>query len=155
MKPLGRVLVSALAAVSISTATFAAGKKPKPSYPADPKEVIKIYNGNTWTWSKGGSYWGKGGKFEAVWDDSLGLGKWYVTTKGTLCYVADWYKKNGEVTKDWKRCWEHVKDENGTYFQQSTDEKDRKKWGWGPVSKISKGNGIKSEIRKLKKRNGV
>lgn len=155
MKNIGKTLLIALTALSISTASFAAGKKPKPSYPADPNEVIKIYSGNTWTWTKGGSYWGKDGKFEAVWEDILGLGKWYVTKNGTLCYVADWYEKDGSVTKDWKRCWEHVKDESGNYYQQPTDKKDRKKWGWGRVSKVSKGNGIKSDIRKLKKKNGL
>lgn len=148
------LLLATLISVSVSGAAFAAGKKPKPSFPADPKEVIAIYNGNTWTWSKGGSYWGSGGKFEAVWEDEFAVGKWYATTKGTLCYEANWYKPNGNKAP-YKRCWEHVKDAEGNYYQQSTDPKDRKKWGWGKVNKVSKGNGIKAELKKLKRQVGL
>jgi len=152
---LANLLLASLVAVSISGAASAAGKKPKPSFPADPKEVIAIYNGNTWTWSKGGSYWGNGGKFEAIWGDAIGIGKWYVTTKGTLCYEAIWYETNGSKSKPLKRCWEHVKDAEGVYYQQSTDPKDRKKWGWVKNTKVSKGNGIKSELKKLKQKAGL
>jgi len=151
------VLTSVIVSLSVTSTAMAKGKKPKPSFAADPKIVIKTFNGKTWMWSKGGSYWGAGGKFEAVWDESVGLGKWYVTTKGTLCYEAVWYGP-GESDDVIKRCWDHVTDEDGFLWQQSTKKADIKKWGWYvfvPSKKLEKGNKIKSQANKLKRANGI
>ncbi len=151
-----------IAAVSISSEAYAkAGKKPRPSFSADPQKIIKMLSGNTTKWKTGGAYWHKDGKFEAVWanpegEPFVGVGKWYVTTKGSHCYEAVWYGE-GESENVIKRCWEHVYDEDGTLWERSTKKEDKKKWGWynDAQQKMSNGNTIKSDFRKYKKELGV
>jgi hypothetical protein len=153
------IVIAATMALSLP---LAAGRKPRPAIAADPQKILKTFSGYTYDWSQGGAYFGKGGKFEAVWESSdgkhsVGIGKWYVTTKGSHCYEADWHGANGKQ-KFVKRCWEHVYDQDGLLWERSTDKKDRRKWGWYDVNikkELTKGNKIKAQTSKLKKKYGV
>ncbi|WP_282128618.1 DUF995 domain-containing protein [Roseobacter litoralis] len=148
--------VLALSSAVLLTAgtTLLADPKPKNSTPADPLVIHKKYNGNTWNWSQGASYWGKKGVFQAVWKGtSYGEGKWYVTNKGTLCYEAHWHwKKDGIPASDQiKRCWQHVVDADGNLWQRNHEKED---WYQPSSDKIKRGNKLKSEFRKIEKNVG-
>lgn len=118
------------------------------------QEVIQIYNGKTWIWSKGGSYWGSGGNFEAVWDGAVGVGKWYATSNGKLCYEAEWRRTpvEGSVLK---RCWPHVRDSKGRIWKQDPQDKNWYRAEKEMSERIKPGNKIKSEVRKLRKKTGL
>lgn len=136
--------------LSAGSALFA-GPKPKDSTPADPLVVHKKYNGNTWIWSEGASYWGKKGVFQAVWKgNSYAEGTWYVTNKGTLCYDAQWsWTEDGARTSEqFKRCWQHVVDAEGNLWQRHHEKED---WYKPNNDKVKRGNKLKSEFRKIEK----
>ncbi|WP_298969801.1 DUF995 domain-containing protein [uncultured Roseobacter sp.] len=142
---LGAVMTVAL--MTAGTAALA-DKKPRGSKPADPQRVIEAYLGNTWNWSRGGSYWGGSGVFQAVWtsekDDSKSYadGKWYVTSKGTLCYEAVWeWKDKDEPDEVKKNCWRHVVDKEGRLWQRHHEKEE---WYKPNPDKITSGNGIEA-----------
>ncbi|UWQ27580.1 DUF995 domain-containing protein [Leisingera sp. M523] len=84
MAPLSKLTALVVAAALTATSAIAAG--PDRKKPVSGQTIAELYSGTTWT--KGGSYWGPDGSFQAIWEDSVGLGKWYATSKGYLCYEA-------------------------------------------------------------------
>ena len=85
-----------MSSIAILSVPATADPKPGGARNADPQQIIETYLGKTRDWSRGGSYWGGGGVFQAVWDSdpddpnvSYGDGKWYVTSKGCLLYTSD------------------------------------------------------------------
>lgn len=156
---MNRFLCFFVAAATGLSVTSVALADPKPSGAknADPQMVIEMYLGKTWVWSKGGSYWGGGGAFQAVWDDdpsnqtvSYTDGKWYVTSKGTLCYETIWQwtgkDKPDEVLKN---CWRHVVDPEGRIWR--SDHRDQNDFHRPAKSDFKNGNAIKSTYSKYKR----
>lgn len=150
LKPLTFV-VCALAALSTSAL---ADRKPSGSKPADPQVIINAHLGKTWDWTEGASYWGNGGAFMAVWKDSAtDDGKWYVTTRGTMCYEAFWssraqdgaLKVNEDVTK---LCWQHVRDKDGQIWQRAHDKNE---WYRLNTDKLATGNDVAKRIKAWRK----
>ncbi|GHF62948.1 hypothetical protein GCM10017056_37740 [Seohaeicola zhoushanensis] len=106
-------------------------------------------------WSKGGSYWGNGGEFQALWDGSVAVGKWYATDKGSLCYEAVWKKVRDEAGANLKRCWTHVHDSKGVLWKQDPQTKDWYRPGKEFEERVKTGNKIKSEVNKRRKATGL
>lgn len=151
--------ISAPIVALIATFAFSQGAmsdSPNKKNPVSGQEIISIYNGKTWVWSKGGSYWGGGGKFEAIWEDkAVGIGKWYATSKGSLCYEATWKSEAGDGGAEIKRCWKHVKDSDGVLWKQDPETKDWYKPAKEIEERVKSGNKIKSEVRKRRKKVGL
>ena len=144
------ILAAGILALMATTPALA-DPKPKNSTPADPKVIHKIYNGNTWEWRTGASYWGKKGVFQATWKgESYADGKWYVTNKGTLCYDAVWtFKDDGVVqTEQLENCWQHVVDADGQLWKRSHEKED---WHKPDFKDVKRGNQLKAEHKKIKK----
>ena len=124
--------------------------KPRKSKPVDPQVIIQHYLGKTWDWSEGGSYWGSGGSFQAVWKGrSVADGRWYVTTRGTLCYDATWQSRadDGSPTAtDIENCWKHVLDTDGQIWQRHHEKEE---WYRLNPDKVSSGNSITAEHRQI------
>lgn len=148
-KPL---IVASLLAVSLASAAVA---NPAKKNPVSGQDIAKIYSGKTWLWSKGGSYWAKDSSFQAVWEDSVGLGKWYATNKGDLCYEATWYSGGSNEGKQIKRCWRHVTDSKGALWKQDPRDKKWYKATTEVSERIKSGNKIKRDVRATRKKNGV
>ncbi len=128
---------------------LASAPKPNPASAADPQVILKHYRGKTWTWSEGASFWGRGGAFQAHFKQSVGEGKWYVTTKATLCYEADWKwrEESGEIgSRPIKNCWQHVVDGEGTIWQRSHDKEN---WYRLNPDEVARGNTQKREYRRI------
>lgn len=147
--------ISVVASILAATAVFAAGPDRKNAVSG--QTIAELYAGKTWVWSKGGSYWGSDGKFQAVWKESVGIGKWYATTRGNLCYEAVWYYDDGGKVGEEpeKKCWRHVADSQGRLWKH-----DQKKNEWYRPKKefaerVKPGNKIGRQVRKLRKRYGV
>ena len=124
--------------------------KPRGSKPVDPQAIIQNHLGKTWNWSEGASYWGSGGTFQAVWKGrSVADGRWYVTSRGTLCYDAIWSfrEDDGSVgASDIKRCWKHVVDKEGQIWQRHHEKEDWYRWN---SEKVISGNKLQAEHRQI------
>ena len=148
-----RILSTALSVTLIAALSLPATAEPKPrgSKPADPQVILDHYAGNTWNWSQGAAYWRSDGVFQATWKKrSMAEGKWYVTTKGTLCYEARWTGPNDDGvvgSDDLKRCWKHVRAKDGQIWQKSHDKNE---WYRLNPDKVVSGNAIRSEHRRIK-----
>lgn len=156
MKTVLKVILFACLACSAPSA-FAAGPDQKVAVTGD--EVAALYVGKTWMWKsdkgESGSYWGPKGQFEAVWEESVGVGKWYATDKGNLCYEAKWKRnaKDREVVV--KRCWRHVKDSTGALWKQDPETR---KWYDAReelTERMQDGNQVKDPVEKLRKKFGL
>jgi hypothetical protein len=165
MKNLTKLLPGLFAAViPLGMATFAmADPKPGGAKNMDPNAVIDIYLGKTWEWSKGGAYWGGGGAFQAVLDEdpndpsvSYTDGKWYVTSKGTLCYDTVW-KWSTMTASDGagaqvKNCWLHVVDADGQVWR--SDHENQRDFHRINFDRIKSGNQIKRTYDQYKRQAG-
>jgi len=65
----------------------------------DPSDVRKLFAGKTWLWPEGAGYFAEDGQFRA-WSGSgayavYGVGDWWVSSDGSLCFRASWYTKHG------------------------------------------------------------
>ncbi|SMX46605.1 DUF995 domain-containing protein [Maliponia aquimaris] len=149
------ILIAVLALAAVPG--LAAGPDQKNAVSAE--EVAALYADKTWIWSddsdESGSYWGPKGQFEAVWKGSVGVGKWYATDKGNLCYEAKWKRnaKDREVVV--KRCWRHVKDSTGAWWKQDPETR---KWydaGEELTESMQDGNQMKASVEKLRKKFGL
>lgn len=147
-------MIAILAGMTLSAVPAQAGSKPRGAKNADPNAIIKIYAGKTWIWSKGGVYLKADGSAEQVWEDSIGSGKWAVSSKGTMCrtMVFHWIGSGGkEGSEPKKYCNKHVVDKEGVIWQGHDKEKNN----WyrlNPDKKIQNGNKIKSKYRKLERK---
>ena len=133
-----------------------AGSKPEKAVSANPREIEVAFAENSWRWNneKGGVYHAKNGKLIAIlnYDDVLGIGRWSVNAKGTLCHNAIWYWKREKLKqRKVKDCWKHVVDQDGKLWQHD------RKYGWYrfPINQISPGNKYSRRVNRLKKNFGL
>lgn len=133
-----------------TTASFADAPDKKNKLSGE--EVWKLYAGKTWAWSKGGSYWAADGSFEAIWENSVGVGKWYATSTGKLCHESSWKEKATDDPADVKRCWLHVRDSDGGLWKQDLKSKEWYKAKKEFDERVKSGHSLKSKVKKLRKK---
>ncbi|WP_027234561.1 DUF995 domain-containing protein [Leisingera caerulea] len=154
-----RSIVAAIAVTAIAlTSPVFAGSKPKGAKPADPKQIAALYAGKTSHWTRGGyAYWGPGGEFLGVGKsgDSVGIGKWYVTTRGKLCHETQWYwlEKGERKSTDGKWCWDFVTAPDGVVWERF--QEDKSNWYRHKPAKQHNGNTQRSKISSLRSKIGV
>ncbi|MBY6057831.1 DUF995 domain-containing protein [Leisingera daeponensis] len=146
---------AAVACASVIAATSAAFAGPDKKNRVSGQSIAKLYSGKTWIWSKGGSYWAPDGSFQAIWGDSVGLGKWYATSKGNLCYEAVWYDGKGAAGSQHNECFRHVADSQGQLWKYSDKDKSWYKPTREFAERVKPGNEISSQVRKLRRKYGV
>ena len=150
------LFIAMTAALSLSLPA-SADPKPRGAKNLDPQQVFDIYLGKTWQWSKGGSYWGSAGTFQAVWDEdpndqvvSYTDGEWYVTSKGTLCYKTVWqWTGKSEPDEVLNYCWRHVVDPAGQIWR--SDHRDPKDFHKLNLDKIVDGNQVRRTYDKYRR----
>ncbi|WP_291737602.1 DUF995 domain-containing protein [Leisingera sp. F5] len=153
MVPFPKITVTAIAVALTATNPIAAG--PDRKKPVSGQTIAELYAGKTWIWSKGGSYWAPDGSFQAIWEDNVGLGKWYATSKGSLCYEANWYYQKGVPGAPRKECYRHVADSEGQLWKYSEKDKSWYKPRKEFAERIKPGNKIGSQVRKLRRKYGI
>jgi len=148
----GACAIAVLAMVGGLSTPALADSKPAGASPVSGKEVIAIYSGKSWKWSKGGAHFSPNGQFKALWQASVGIGKWSVNTKGTMCYLATWYWEDGGLTQQEKKsCFKHVRTKSGEVWRHfETDGWQRLK-----IENISSGDKFGSKISRMKKNLGI
>ena len=153
------------ASVAVLCATQAlADPKPKGAKRLDAQTVANMYAGKTVPWKtcKGGIFFGA--KFQAQSycnksGPSVGLGKWKVTSKGSICHELVYYWPQGDSfgSKPQDKnpdCINHLVDADGQIWHNWLSDNDW--WRGFPKDKnFSKGNKYKRQIAKNRKKLGV
>lgn len=147
------VLTFALA----GSAAFAQGK-PRGAKKTDPQKIVQLYAGKTSNWNRGGhAYWGSDGSYLGIGRDPswIGVGKWYVTTRGRLCAEATWTgMPEGKLeTSDYEACWEFVTAPDGQIWERYLPEKSD--WYRHKPEKQVNGHTQRRKINALRKKYGV
>ena len=146
-------LIGALSLVMIASPAFA-GKKPKGSKSPGASVIKQKYIGKTWKWTKGGIYFAKNGTTIAVWEKSVGIGKWSVSSSGKICNKAVWHwkEKNKIKKKKIQACWKHALAKDGVLWSH---DKKKNNWYEASFNKMSNGNRINSKANALKRKIGM
>lgn len=125
---------------------------PRDASVPDPGDLYRIFAGHTENWGGGSyAYWAPDGTFWAVneADQSVGRGRWYVTTNSRLCYEGTWAWRQdfGVETRRARNCSYYRRD--GTGEMWSTTE--RMAGPWFPFSgtSLSAGNTVASRYSEL------
>ncbi|MEM9700718.1 MAG: DUF995 domain-containing protein [Pseudomonadota bacterium] len=134
----------------------AAADEPDQKILVSGQEVLRIYSGKTWVWSpgEGGAYWGTDGSFQAFWQDSVGVGKWFATSNGNVCYDAKWRSAMGDGSSSERQCWQHVRDSEGVLWKRDPRSRDWYIAEFEPGNSIVPGNTIAAEVGKLRGQTG-
>ena len=159
-----RLVMMALAVVIAALALPAAAeRKPKGSKRSDPALIHKLYVGTTSTAQLESGleseYFAPDGSYQAIsGGETLGIGKWYVTKRGSLCNEAEWYyvRKGVLKPKRLKTCLHHVTDPYGVVWMQNPILSR----GWFPQEFVrsgtyAKGNPNRKTFERLKAEKGI
>ena len=139
------------------TVTAAQADSPDQQNPVTGQEVLQIYSGKTWIWApgEGGAFWSSDGSFEAFWQDSVGVGKWYATSSGNVCYEARWQTVAADRASSQRQCWRHVKDSAVAVWKLDPQTDDWYRAEFEISGSIIPGNGIEAEVAKLRRQTGL
>ncbi len=98
-------------------------KPPVNSTPLTSEELFKLYNNRSWIWKEGAGYFAVKQRQFNAWTaegkGSYGLGHWFLTDPGKLCFKATWYAKAGNAIA--LTCFSHRKKGN-VVFQKREPE---------------------------------
>jgi hypothetical protein len=111
------------AATPSKAAPSKAAAPPAMSKPLSSDEVYKLYANRSWIWKTGAGYFAvKKREFTAWTADgagSYGLGHWFITDPGKLCFQATWYAKTGKAPA--LTCFSHRKKRNVVFQKREPD----------------------------------
>ncbi len=118
-----------------------------------PQTLVRMFANRTEGWDSGsGSYYGADGTWRAVntTEQSLGLGRWYVTTQSKLCTESIWRWRQDFGTETGEKitsCRYFRKDPNGQLWSTS----ETANGPWYPFNKdgVRRGNQISTEFNRL------
>ncbi|HMF66593.1 MAG TPA: DUF995 domain-containing protein [Phyllobacterium sp.] len=98
-------------------------KPPAMSEPLTSNELVKLYGNRSWIWKDGAGYFAvKQREFKAWTGEgagSYGVGHWFVTDPGKLCFKAVWYAKTGKASA--LTCFSHRKKGNIIFQKREPD----------------------------------
>ncbi|MFB9950109.1 DUF995 domain-containing protein [Rhizobium puerariae] len=123
----GMLLAVALAG-GLATAASAAGPTAPVNVdaakPLTNAEIQKLYSQNSWIWKSGAGYFSPREQRFTAWSRengaaSYGIGRWFITEPGKLCFNADWHAKTGSSNAI--TCFSHRRDGNVIYQKREPD----------------------------------
>ena len=143
-----KLISTGILATSLSVVTGTAQADPKPdgARTPSPASIEKIYSGKTVRWSgdcKGGIYLDAQSTAQSYCrkgNGSIGLGKWMVNRKASVCYEMTYYWPDGDSvgSKNVDReCMNHVVDSKGRLWVNWDGQSD-----WWPVTNERLVNGF-------------
>lgn len=145
------LILATISAIGLNAAH--AGSKPDGASAANAEDIRVAFSGKSWRWKEGGAYHAKDGKMIAIlWEGVVGVGRWSVSSDGTLCHNATWYwNKTSPRQRKVKDCWKHVVDQKGRTWQHDRVH------GWYkfPKFQISSGDKYSRRVNRLKKKIGL
>jgi hypothetical protein len=110
----------------LSTAHAAQSKITKPptgSLPLTNEDLYKLYGNRSWIWKDGAGYFAVKQRQFSAWSGegkgSYGLGRWFLTEPGKLCFRAVWYAETGNALA--LTCFSHRKKGNVIFQKREPD----------------------------------
>jgi len=153
----GGLGAGALVAVAAPSKTMTAAKT---AAPLTTTEVYRLYNNRSWIWKDGAGYFSvKGRVFTAVSGKgkagSYGVGTWFITQPGRLCFRADWHARSG--TAPALTCFSHRKKGNVIFQKREPDGdwyvfKNARVKSDDEYTKLRSGNYVSSRLKKAEAR---
>ena len=116
-----------------------------------PENLFYMYAGKTEDWGNGsGVYWAPDGTFRAVnqAEQSLGYGRWYVTSASRMCYEGRWFWRQdfGVENREVRTCTRFLVDEDGQIWSTTG----RRSGPWFPFNAdMATGNQISDSFKSL------
>ncbi|PRD41259.1 hypothetical protein C5748_22410 [Phyllobacterium phragmitis] len=160
------LMVGAICA-GLGAATLGATAAPSKTIPDASKgtpltsaELYRLYNNRSWLWKDGAGFFSvKQRKFTA-WSGkgnsgSYGVGVWFITKPGKLCFRAKWHAKDGTVPA--LTCFSHRKAGKVVFQKREPDGK----WyvfrnapakSGDEYAKLRRGNYVSSRLSKIEAR---
>jgi Protein of unknown function (DUF995) len=131
MLMLRRILIIAAIASGLGTVTSGAIAAPasadaQATTPLTHKEIYKIYGQKSWIWKDGAGYFSVRKRSFTAWSEksdaaSYGVGRWFITGPGKLCFRADWHAKSGSALAT--TCFSHRKNGRVIFQKREPDGK--------------------------------
>lgn len=83
--------------------------------PLTHQELYRLYSQKSWIWKAGAGYFSPRQRRFTAWSKengspSFGVGRWFITGPGKLCFKADWRAKDGSASAT--TCFSHRKQGN-------------------------------------------
>jgi hypothetical protein len=158
-------LVAAFAGgIGVATSAEAAAGRPvaNSSTPLTHAEIYRLYGQKSWLWKDGAGYFSVRERRFTAWSSengslSYGVGRWFITGPGKLCFRADWRATNGSAPAT--TCFSHRKvrgviyqkrEPNGEWYvfrNQPAQKGDE-------FSKLRRGNYVGAKLDKIEARIG-
>ncbi|MDQ0323389.1 hypothetical protein QO002_005595 [Pararhizobium capsulatum DSM 1112] len=96
---------------------------PAMSNPLSSDEVYKLYANRSWIWKTGAGYFAVKMRGFTAWTGdkggSYGVGHWFVTAAGKLCFQATWYANSGKAPA--LTCFSHRRKGNVVFQKREPD----------------------------------
>jgi hypothetical protein len=96
---------------------------PAMSKPLSSDEVYKLYANRSWIWKTGAGYFAVKKLGFTAWTadggGSYGVGHWFISDPGKLCFQATWYAKTGKAPA--LTCFSHRKKGNVVFQKREPD----------------------------------
>ncbi|AYG61982.1 DUF995 domain-containing protein [Rhizobium jaguaris] len=110
-------------AIAANAAQSSMAKPPAKSVPLSTEEVFQLYYNRTWIWKDGAGYFAAKQRDFKAWSGegtgSYGVGHWFVTDPGKLCFKATWYAKTGHAPA--LTCFSHRRRGNVIFQKREPD----------------------------------
>ncbi|WEX74975.1 DUF995 domain-containing protein [Sinorhizobium numidicum] len=87
-------------------------------------EIHSLYGQKSWIWKDGAGYFSVRERRFTAWSKengspSYGVGRWFITGPGKLCFKADWHAKSGSAPAT--TCFSHRKVRGVIYQKREPD----------------------------------
>ena len=96
---------------------------PAMSEPLSSQELFNLYSNRSWIWKDGAGYFANRQREFKSWTadggGSYGLGRWFITDPGKLCFKAVWHAKGGSAPA--LTCFSHRKKGNAVFQKREPD----------------------------------
>ncbi|YCI04783.1 DUF995 domain-containing protein [Ensifer sp. D2-11] len=124
MKSIYRGIPLAIAmAASIVAASFAeaaTARAERKTTPLTHAELYQLYGQKSWIWKEGAGYFSVQARRFTAWSKengkpSYGVGRWFITGPGKLCFRAEWHARGGSAPAT--TCFSHAK-RGGVIYQR-------------------------------------
>ncbi|EHK58671.1 DUF995 domain-containing protein [Allomesorhizobium alhagi] len=158
------VTLSVVVATMLATGAFAAAAQANTvsniskARPLNSEEIYQLYNSRSWLWKAGAGHFSVKKRRFTAWSNeegspSYGVGQWFITGPGKLCFRARWQTKNGVWPK--LTCFSH-REMNGAIYQKREPEGEWYKFRGVPPrrgdewAKLRHGDYVVSRLSKMR-----
>ncbi|WP_026621942.1 hypothetical protein M728_005000 (plasmid) [Ensifer sp. WSM1721] len=125
-------------------------------------ELYNLYGQRSWIWKEGAGYFSVRQRRFTAWSrekgaPSYGVGRWFITEPGKLCFTADWHAKSGSAPAT--TCFSHRKRGGVIYQKREPDGewyvfKHARPRSGDEFTKLRRGNYVSDRLETIQARIG-